>query len=260
MSAATIDRLLSSAKREYMLKGKSTTKPGTLLKHQIPIRTFADWNEAAPGFLEIDLVAHCGTSLRGEYLNTLTMTDINTSWTICTAFMGKSQCFTVEAIEESKSLFPFPILGIDSDNGAEFINGNLSRYCNENKITFTRSRPYKKNDSAHVEQKNWDIVRKMIGYNRYDTYEQLEILKQIHLLLNYYQNYFQPSQKLVSKTRKGAKVTKQYDLAQTPMQRLISQQMTSEQTKQLLTNNYNNLNPAQLLRDINKLVNELIKT
>jgi len=254
---ATMDRLLAPARKGLVLKGRSTTKPGTLLKHQISIRTSADWNEDAPGFLEIDLVAHCGDSVRGEYINTLDMTDVATGWTVCTAFMGRSERFCVEAIRQVTPSFPFPIRGIDSDNGSEFINAHLQRYCHSNSILFTRGRANKKNDSCYVEQKNWDVVRKMIGYCRLDTYQQLEVLNRIHNLMSLYQNYFQPSQKLVSKERTGAKVKKQYDLAQTPCQRLMARDDLPEQTTGSLTQTYPGLKPAQLIRDVETLVEYL---
>jgi hypothetical protein len=260
VSASTIDRILAPARKQIIIKGRATTKPGTLLKHQIPIRTFTDWTEDEPGFLEVDLVAHCGDSTRGEYINTLNMTDIASGWTISTAFMGKSERFCVEAINEVKSSLPFPVLGIDSDNGGEFINAHLMRYCERDHITFTRGRPYKKNDSAHIEQKNWDVVRKMIGYGRFDTYEQLDIIKRIEGLLAFYQNYFQPSQKLVSKTRIGAKVKKKYDTAQTPAQRLLARNDVPKERKKLLRDTFRQLNPAALLRNINQLVEELYDT
>ena len=231
ISASTIDRILAPVRKQITIKGRPTTKPGTLLKHQIPIRTFADWTEDKPGFLEIDLVAHCGDSTRGEYINTLNMTDIATGWTVSTAFMGRSRQFCVAAIDEVRPSLPFPILGIDSDNGSEFINAHLMNYCEQHHITFTRSRPNKKNDSAHIEQKNWDVIRKMIGYGRFDTHEQLDIIKRIESLLAFYQNHFQPSQKLVSKTRIGAKVKKKYDIAQTPAQRLIARKDTPTASK-----------------------------
>jgi hypothetical protein len=255
--SATIDRLLGHARAGLVPKGRSTTKPGTLLKHQIPIRTFADWNEDEPGFLEIDLVAHCGDNTRNEYVNTLDMTDVATGWTVCTAFMGKSERYCVDAIEEVKSSFPFAILGIDSDNGSEFINAHLKRYCERNSITFTRGRANKKNDSCYVEQKNWDVVRKTIGYARYDTYAQLDIIKRIHNLLTLYQNYFQPSQKLVSKERIGPKVKKKYDVAQTPCQRLLSRQGVPEETKESLRKTFLDLNAVQLLSSIQSLISEL---
>jgi hypothetical protein len=240
-------------------KGRGTTKPGTLLKHQIPVRTFADWTEDSPGFLEVDLVAHCGETTSGEYINTLDMTDVCTGWTVCAAFKGRSENFCVEAIEEAKPLFPFPIRGIDSDNDSMFINYHLLRYCERNSITLTRGRPWKKNDSAHVEQKNWDVVRKMIGNGRFETDQQLKTIKRIHNLLSLYQNYFQPSRKLISKTRQGAKVKKTYDTAQTPCQRLLARKDTPKETKQTLRQTFRNLNPAQMLRDINHLVDELYR-
>jgi hypothetical protein len=256
-SAATIDRLLAPARREVRLKGRSTTKPGTLLSHQIPVRTFADWNDERPGFLEIDLVAHCGDNTRGEYINTLNMTDISSGWTVACAFMGRGERFTVAAIEEIRPMLPFAILGLDSDNGSEFINYHLKGYCERNRVTFTRSRPWKKNDSAHIEQKNWDIIRKMIGYGRFDTHEQLDILKRIYNLLALYQNYFQPSRKLIEKTRIGARVRKRYDTAQTPAQRLLSRGDIPQKIKDRLQNTYQEVNPAHLLRVINDLICEL---
>lgn len=255
--SATIDRLLGPARKDLIPKGRSTTKPGTLLKHKIAIRTFADWNENEPGFLEIDLVAHCGDNTRGEYINTLDMTDVATGWTVCAAFMGRSERFCVEAIEDVKPSLPFAILGIDSDNGSEFINAHLNRYCQRNSITFTRGRANKKNDSCYVEQKNWDVVRKMIGYARFDTHAQLDIIKRIHNLLALYQNYFQPSQKLVSKERIGARVKKKYDVAQTPSQRLLSRSETPDNTKESLRKTFQDLNPVHLLRSIQSLISEL---
>lgn len=257
VSAATIDRLLAPARKEISLKGRSTTKPGTLLKHQIPIRTFADWDQEVPGFLEVDLVAHCGETTAGEYLNTLNMTDICTGWTVCTAFMGRSERYCVQAIIKATPAFPFHILGIDSDNGSEFINAHLKRHCERNQITFTRARPWKKNDSAHIEQKNYDVVRKHVGYARFDNYDQLEILQRIYNLLQLYINYFQPSRKLISKQRNGAKVRKTYDRAQTPAQRLLARKDIDRITKQQLRTCYRQLNPAQLMRDVVDLVGEL---
>jgi hypothetical protein len=258
-SAATIDRLLTSEKKKSAIKGPSTTKPGTLLKHQIPIRTFAQWTEDKPGFMEVDLVAHTDTT-RGEYINTLNMTDIATGWTASTAFMGKGERDCVAGIDQVRAVLPFPLLGIDSDNGSEFINAHLMRYCKRNSITFTRSRPYKKNDQAHIEQKNWDVVRKTIGYGRFTTAKQLDIIKRIESLLAFHQNYFQPSQKLISKTRIGARLRKKYDLAQTPAQRLIARDDVPEQTKTLLKNTFRELNPVALLCTIHDLVEELYDT
>jgi len=257
MSASTIDRLLASKRREYGIKGRSTTKPGTLLKHQIPIRTFADWSDTSPGFLEIDLVAHCGSSTKGEFINSLDMTDIATGWTVCRAFMGKGRMFCSQAMDDAMPDFPFTILGIDSDNDGIFINKHFTEYCAERKITFTRSRAYKKNDQCFVEQKNWDVVRKTIGYLRLDTMRQLAILNSVYDLLALYQNYFQPSRKLIEKTRAGAKVKKLYDNATTPAQRLLDRDDLPNETKSRLEKAMNNLNPAELKRQMTKLIKSL---
>ena len=168
MSRATIDRCLQSARLEQP-RGQSTTKPGGMLKHSIPVRTFADWDDARPGFMEADLVAHCGGSATGQYLNTLTCTDISTGWTECLALLHRSQEQVQQGLQALQQCLPFSLLGLDSDNGAEFINDLIYRYCIQEEITFTRSRPYKKNDQAHVEQKNWSIVRRTVGYDRWET-------------------------------------------------------------------------------------------
>ena len=163
ISAATVDRLLKPDRKRLEIKGRSGTKPGTLLKHQIPVRIFTPWDEQTPGFLEIDLVAHCGESLVDTYINTLDAVDISTTWTEKQALMGKSERLTVEAFEKMEKRFPFRTLGIDSDNGSEFINWHFLRLAKRKQITFTRSRAYRKNDQAHVEQKNFSTVRKIIG-------------------------------------------------------------------------------------------------
>lgn len=257
MAASTIDRLLAPKRREYGIKGRSTTKPGTLLKHQIPIRTFADWNDSLPGFLEVDLVAHCGSSTRGEFINTLDMTDVATGWTVCRAFMGKGRRFASRAIDSAMPDFPFPILGIDCDNDGIFINEHISSYCSERKITFTRSRAYKKNDQCFIEQKNWDVVRKTIGYQRLDTQRQLDILNNAYDLLALYQNYFQPSRKLIDKVRVGAKIKKLYDDAITPAQRLLLRDDIPEGTRSRVEKAMTSLNPAEIKRQITRLVKSL---
>jgi hypothetical protein len=162
MSVATIDRLLARF-RNQRGQGFSTTKPGTLLKDAIPVRTFADWDDAKPGFVEVDLVAHCGDSTHGQYVQTLTAVDVTTGWTECLALKHRSQRNVSAAIKQLRDRLPFPLLGIDSDNDGVFINETLLRYCTDEKVTFTRCRPYRKNDQAHVEQKNWLVVRWTIG-------------------------------------------------------------------------------------------------
>ena len=162
ISPATIDRLLKKEKK-FNLKGRTLTKPGTLLKHSIPIRTFADWNERVPGFVEVDLVGHDGGILKGDFLYSLDVTDIHTGWTETIAIKNKAQIWTIEALKEITKSFPFSIRGIDSDNGSEFINAHLLSYCEKAHITFTRSRPYRKNDNCFIEQKNYSVVRRALG-------------------------------------------------------------------------------------------------
>ena len=226
MSAATIDRRLAGERAKMMPRGRSHTKPGSLLKSQIPVRTWADWDDAVPGFVEIDLVGHEGGNASGEFCFTLTVTDIATGWTLNRSVRNKAQRWVFEALEHVVASFPFPILGIDSDNGSEFINGQLLRWCIEQKITFTRSRPGNKNDGAHVEQKNWARVRELVGYYRYDTPAELAKLNEIWELDALFTNYFLPQQKLIFKQRNGAKVTKRHDTATTPHQRAVAHQET----------------------------------
>jgi hypothetical protein len=221
MSAATIDRRLAHEREKMRLHGRSHTKPGSLLKAQIPIRTWAEWDDAAPGFVEIDLVGHEGGKNRGEFCFTLTVTDIATGWTVNRSVRNKAQKWVFEALQQATAAFPFPVVGIDSDNGSEFINNELYRYCLEKKITFTRSRPGNKNDGAHVEQKNWSRVRELVGYHRYDTLRELDLLNRIWEQDRIFSNYLLPQQKLVSKTRYGAKVIKRHDRPATPHQRAV---------------------------------------
>jgi len=198
MSRATIDRRLGPARFEHP-HGLSTTKPGTLLKKAIPVRTYTPWEDEKPGFVEIDLVAHCGETTEGPYLNTLTATDLATGWTECLAIPNKTQAAVSQAVQELRQRLPFPLLGLDSDNGSEFINDTLWRYCQSEQITFTRSRPYHKNDQAHVEQKNWSVVRHTVGYDRLETPQELALLSSIYADLRLYVNFFQPVLKLIAK-------------------------------------------------------------
>jgi len=253
ISPATADRLLQPERRRVEARGRSTTKPGTLLRGQIPIRTFADWDDARPGFLEVDLVAHCGESTHGEYLNSLVLTDIATGWTECCALLNKSQITVCEAIERVRQRLPFPLRGIDSDNGSEFINAHLLHYCQQHRVTFTRCRPYKKNDQCHVEQKNWCIVRQKVGYRRYEGKRSCERLARLYEPLRLYTNFFQPSLKLLEKTRDGAKVRRRYDPARTPSQRVEASPEVAGADKALMRETYSALNPLGLLRQIERL-------
>ncbi|MBU4179908.1 MAG: ISNCY family transposase [Actinobacteria bacterium] len=216
MSSSTADRLLRGDRKKLELKSRSRTRPGSLLKHQIPIRTFADWDDARPGFLEMDLVGHDGGNTSGDYCQSLNATDISTGWTEPRGIKNKAQVWTFEAIEDMREALPFPLLGLDSDNGSEFINAHLYRYCEKEEITFTRSREYRKNDNCYVEQKNYTAVRTYVGYMRYDTDEELGILNELYSLLRLYLNFFQPQMKLIEKTRIGSKVKKKYDHPKTP--------------------------------------------
>jgi len=259
MSSATIDRLLKPWRQQQRRRPFSTTKPGSLLKSAIPIRTFADWEEASPGFVEADLVSHCGESTEGFYLNTLSTVDVATGWSECRGVWGKGQERVGGAVHHIRRRLPFPLLGLDSDNGGEFINQYLFAYCQREEITFTRSRPYKKNDSCHVEQKNWSVVRRLIGYDRYNSREALEVLNHVYDLVRLYVNFFQPVMKLVKKTRHGAKVHKVYDAARTPYQRLLEFGVLTETKQQELAATYHELNPVLLLKQINETLECLWK-
>ena len=251
ISPATIDRILRPFRQQGNRRHFSTTRPGSLLKNAIPIRTFADWQDNRPGFLEVDLVAHCGESVDGFFLYTLTAVDIATGWTECSGVWGKGQKRVGTAIHNIRTRMPFSLLGLDSDNGSEFINQNLYIWCQREGITFTRSRSYKKNDNCHVEQKNGALVRRVIGYQRYDSKEALEMLNRIYSLLRLYTNFFQPSMKLISKHRNGAKVFKTYDDAQTPCYRLLKSGILSAKEKRELKDAFQNLSPVRLLKQIN---------
>jgi hypothetical protein len=249
ISSASIDRCLRPVRCKSP-HGLSTTKPGSLLKNLIPVQTFTAWDQEQPGFMEIDLVAHCGNTTEGQYLNTLTCTDISTGWTDVTALPHRSQEAVSTAIHHMRQRLPFPLLGIDSDNGSEFINDTLYRYCLDEKITFTRSRPYKKNDQAHVEQKNWSVVRHTVGYDRWETEQELALLQSVYDDLRLYINFFQPSFKLIAKERIGNKTIKRYDTAKTPYQRVLERKDISLDAKVRLMNLYVQLNPAELRRSI----------
>ena len=254
MSRATIDRCLKKARFTHPQHGLSTTKPGSLLKQAIPVRTFTPWEDERPGFLEIDLVAHCGSSVEGIYLNTLTATDLATGWTECLALPNKTQAAVSAAIELLRRDLPFPLLGLDSDNGSEFINDTLYRYCLSEQITFTRSRPYRKNDQAHVEQKNWSVVRHTVGYDRLETPSELELLHSIYSDLRLYINFFQPVLKLVGKDRIDGKTIRKYDRAKTPYRRVLNVEDLPFDLKARLSVQYMMLNPVSLRASIDQKV------
>lgn len=259
ISASTIDRLLKPERAKHTVKGRSRTKPGTLLKHQIPVRTFAQWDDAEPGFMEIDLVAHDGGSSYGEYGHTLDATDVATGWSEQLAVPTKAQCWVFEAIKEMRDRLPFELLGLDSDNGSEFINHQLKEYCTDEELTFTRARAARKNDNCYVEQKNWSIVRRHIGYGRFEGDAACQCLNDLYRVLHDYNNFFMPSMKLVEKVRRGARVTRRYDTAQTPYKRVLASPDVPQTIKRRLRRHYATLNPAQLKRGIEALQKKLAK-
>jgi hypothetical protein len=256
-SPATLARLLAPARATQPPRGAATTRAGTWLKGQIPIRTFAEWEDAQPGFLEIDLVAHCGSSTEGFSLHTLCGVDIASCWVELEAVRGKSEERVGGAVHHVHERLPIPLLGLDSDNGSEFINQGLFDYCRRHGITFTRGRAYKKNDSAHVEQKNGAIVRRLIGYDRYTSDAAYAQLQRVYALVRLHVNFFQPVQKLVAKTRAGARVRRRYDRAQTPYQRLCALGVLTPAKRQELETLYQRLNPLQLHRQIEAALDRL---
>ncbi len=259
ISPATIDRMLSQEKKRLEMKARSGTKPGTLLKKNIPIKTFSDWNDSLPGFLEMDLVSHNGGDPRGEFIQTLDVTDVCTCWTETEAVINKAQVFVFKAIKNIRARMPFKVLGLDADGGGEFINDQLYRYCGKEKITFTRSRPNRKNDNCHIEQKNYSIVRKTVGYYRYEGEEDLKLLNEIYKRLRLMTNFFIPTMKLEKKIRNGSSVYRKYDQPRTPYKRVLESPHIGESVKEELIEMRKGLNPAALRREMVALQNKLYK-
>ena len=257
MRPSTIDLRLTPMRRLLVPHGRSHTKPGTLLKSQIRVRTWSEWDEGRPGFLEIDFVGHEGGNPFGEFCSTLTMTDVASGFTICRSVLNKAEAHVTDALEFARGQFPFPIEGIDSDNGSEFINAHFFDYCVKNKLTFTRSRPHHKNDGAHVEQKNWTHVRELVGYLRFDTTEELELLNAIWVLDARFTNHLLTQQKLIERRREGSKVIKRYDVATTPIERVIASGAVSKEKAASLRKMTASIRPGDLSRRITALVAEL---
>jgi hypothetical protein len=259
ISARQMDRRLFPNKRAAKRRLYGTTRPGSLLKHMIPIKT-EHWDVTLPGYLEIDLVSHSGASAAGEFLYTLDCVDIATGWVERQAVMGKGQHGIVEALSQIEQRLPFRLRGIDSDNGSEFINAHLFNFCQQRpkdqSVQFTRSRPYKKDDNAHVEQKNWTHVRKLLGWQRYDTAEALQRINSLYERLRIFQNLFQPSMKLSRKIRKGSRVMRRYDQPATPLERVLQ---SGEKTPQLraLKSLAQNTDPFELSRQIDQQLDRL---
>src|ERR1700751_924290 len=259
MSAATIDRRLADQRAKYQLRGRVGTKPGSLLKSQIPVRTWAEWDDARPGFVEIDLVWHDGGNRAGGHAFTLTVTATATGWTENLSVPDKTAKCVLAALNDIARKMPFPILGVDSDNGSEFINDHLLHWCQGGQVTFTRARPGNKNDGCHVEQENWAVVRTVVGYHRYDTAAELLLLNEIWQLQSKLTNYFYPQQKLLSKVRAGAKVSKKHDTVTTPFHRAINHPTMTEGRIVGLATAHARINPAATQRQIQALTAQLLK-
>lgn len=260
ISRATLDRVLRPLRARYG-RGMCGTKPSTMLRNQIPIRT-SNWDITQPGYMEADTVAHCGNSLAGNFIWSLTMTDINTAWTECRAVWNKGSQEVIDRVHDIENKLPFTLLAFDCDNGSEFLNFHLVRYFadRESPVYFTRSRPYKKNDNAHVEQKNWAHPRHLLGYDRLDNPALVPLINNLYANeWSLYQNYFCPSVKLLSKIRIGAKYRKTYDNPKTPYQRVLESDIVAESTKRQLSNCKQTLNPFRLKKTIERKLKAIFR-
>jgi hypothetical protein len=259
LSPATIDRLLKPYRAHYKRRGLSGTKPGYLLKNQIPIKT-DHWDVNQPGFMEADTVAHCGNSLGGSFVWSLTLTDIQTCWTENRATWNKGSAGVEEQIKNIEEKLPFPILGFDFDNGSEFLAWHLIRYFQAKNVQLSRSRPYRKNDNAHVEQKNWTHVRHLFGYDRFGDLRLVPLMNDVYENeWSWYQNYFMPTQKLISKEKMNSKYKKKYDKAKTPYQRVLESESVSQEKKMELALFYQTLNPFELKKAIEKKLRKIFQ-
>lgn len=259
ISAATIDRVLQPVRAQHKTHGRSTTKPGTLLRKQIPIQT-NQWDESRPGFLEADTVAHCGQSLSGVFAYTIDFVDIATGWTEQRAIWGKGETSVLEQIIDVEELLPFPLLGFDCDNGSEFLNYHLLRHFTDKKVRFTRSRAYHKDDNAHIEQKNWSHVRQWIGYDRLDRPHVVGLLNDLYRSeWRLFHNFFCPSVKLIEKERIGSKTLKRYDCPKTPYQRIMESPLVSGTAKQQLTRQFTGLNPFYLRKSMDTKLQKIFQ-
>lgn len=259
ISPATIDRLLQPIRVRYKKRGRSTTKPGTLLRKQIPIQT-NQWDESRPGFLEADTVAHCGESLSGVFAYTIDFVDIATGWTEQRAIWGKGETGVLEQVKDVEHFLPFPLLGFDCDNGSEFLNHHLLRHFTERKVAFTRSRAYHKDDNAHIEQKNWSHVRQWIGYERLDDPGVVDLLNDLYRNeWRLFHNFFCPSVKLIEKERIGSKTIKRHDSPKTPYQRIMESPHVSASAKQELSLQIKELNPFLLRRAMERRLQRIFK-
>ena len=251
ISPATIDRLLRPVRRQYKRRGLATTSPSlAALRAQVPVRTFGEWANVAPGYLQADLVGHCGETTAGFYLTSLLAIDVATGWTELLAVWGKGQQRVGSALQRVRQALPLPLLGLHTDNGSEFLNHILVPWCRDKGIGFTRGRPYRKNDQAYVEQRNGAVLRRYVGYDRFSTHAAFAALQAVHECLRLYVNFFQPIRKLISKERHGARVMKRYDAAQTPYRRLVASGALTPEHGAELADQYRRLNPRALRADL----------
>ena len=262
ISPATIDRLMAQWRRKYDKRGLTTTKPGSILKKRIPIKT-NQWDETMPGFLEADTVAHCGDSVAGMFAYTLNCVDLASGWTEQRAIWGKGERGVIQAIQNIENTLPFPIRGFDCDNGSEFLNWHLHRYMTERKkpVEFTRARAYHKNDNAHIENKNWTHVRQLIGYQRFEHPEIVHALNELYTSeWRLYLNFFIPSVKLIEKERLGSKIIKKYDSPKTPVQRLLESKHVSESTKRTIRHQLKSLDPFTIQKSMSQKISTIINS
>ena len=252
MSHGTMDCLLRADRKRLNGFGRSITKPGSLLKSQIPIRRGSEWNENQVGFVEMDLVAHCGDSTAGEFICSLNVTDIKSGWTECRAVQNKARIHTFNAFVDIRNALPFPLLGIDSDIGGEFINNHMKAYCDSENLVFTRSRPNTSNDGCHIEQKNWSVIRQTIGYARFENPEALPIFHRIYLTPSLINNFFLPSAKLLRKTRHASSISRVHDKPKTPFRRLLEDPAVDVSVKNAVQDIFSSLDLFTLREQINR--------
>lgn len=257
ISPATIDRLLKPWRSSFKHQRKNSTHSGKLIRKQIPIRTFSDWDKQKPGYFEADLVLHCGGNMSGSFLCTFVLTDIATGWVECIPLIYRSKHTVINALEHASKLIPFPILGLDTDNGTEFINRDLMDYCEKKKVKFTRGRAYKKNDQCFVEQKNGAVVRQLVGYDRFEGQQAYKQLTELYRAVRLYVNFFQPSMKLKKKVRESSKVHRTYHDAQTPFQRVLTSDYGNTKRSGKLRHIYQALDPIRLLKQLETLQDAL---
>jgi hypothetical protein len=259
MSAATMDRALCDIRGQARGRTRRHAAPSAAVRRSVPVRTFSDWGDPAPGFVEADLVAHSGPMTRGSFVQTLTLTDIATGWTECAPLLVREQRLLTEVLTEVRKRLPFPLLGFDTDNDSVFMNETVRDYCLAAGIAFTRCRPYRKNDQAWVEQKNGAVVRRIVGYRRFEGLAAAAALAELYVSVRLFVNFFQPSFKLAEKTREGAKVYKRYHPPATPYQRLMADPRASEEVKRQVEAQRTELDPVRLLSDIRAVQQRLVE-